>query len=285
MPALIQKQIQEKIVKPLEEIKDFLKEKKEIALVLGSGGARGLAHIGVINILKKNNIPIDLVIGTSIGALVGGLYCAGCIEEFIEKEKEITPRKLGRIFITRPTREGLTSGKKIDILLKNFLDNKKIEDLVIPLIIIATDLNTGKEVVITKGSLVEAIHASIAIPGLIAPVHHDHQLLVDGGIIDPIPINLARKLAKKAIIVDVIPELKEMRKRQNTNLILFDIIADTINIMEHKILKILPRKKEVLIKPDILDIGNLQYHRMKEAIKAGEKAALKALPKIKEILE
>lgn len=271
-------------------------KKKKIALVLGSGGARGFAHMGVINILEKEKIPIDIVVGTSIGALVGGIYCANRLPEFQQAMLEISPKQIFKLFIPKSSlkieiralfnlilkKHKLIKGKNIDSFLKYFIKNKKIENLNKKFEAIATDIVTGKEVVLNKGPLLKAIKASIAIPDLFDPVKYKDKLLIDGGVIDPIAIQVAKKYADIIIAVNVHPGIKKKGYRKTPAL--YEILIRSFSIMEERILELGSKEADIVISPDVTNIKLLDFHKAKRAISAGEKAAIKALPRIRKAI-
>ncbi len=186
----------------------------KLALVLGGGGARGLAHIGVIKVLEEYGIKVDLVVGTSMGAFVGGFYAAG----IKAKEMEDIALSVDKIMVAKMLAPGLsTSGfvdkERIRKYLKQFVGELNIEQLQIRFASVATDLITGEEVIIDKGSLVEAIMASIAIPALFQPVLHSNRYLIDGGLTNPLPVSAAQKLnAERIIAVNVAPNPDRIKK-------------------------------------------------------------------------
>ncbi len=260
--------------------------KKNLALVLSGGGARGFAHIGVLEVLEENKIPIDAIVGTSIGALVGGVYLAGAMNEFKETALQLKPEDLAKLLISKPRKEGLTEGIAISNVLKGIIKGKRIESLPIPFIAISADLKTGGTVPMDSGDLLTAIRASISIPGLFVPVHDKDFVLVDGSIVDPLPIDIGRKIAQRLIIVDVIPMSHHFEKERSREIV--EILEDSLSIIEEKMANLVYRKKkktEIIIKPDVSDIFLLQFHKAREAIEAGRKAAMRALPKIRELLK
>lgn len=161
---------------------------KRVALVLGSGGARGYAHIGVINELQARGYDIVGISGSSMGALVGGLQAAGKLDEFAEWAKSLTQRAILRLLDPKITAAGVLRAEKILDAVRDILGEVTIEDLPIPYTAVSTDLLTGKSVWLQRGPVDAAIRASIAIPGVIAPHVLDGRLLADGGILDPLPM-------------------------------------------------------------------------------------------------
>ncbi len=260
--------------------------KKNLALVLSGGSARGMAHIGVIEVLEEHKIPIEAIVGTSVGALIGGVYLSGALNELKNTLLKFTPADVARLFISKPKKEGLTDGFAVSTILKKMIRNKRIEDLPIPLLIVSADLRTGEGVVKDTGDLLTAIRASISIPGLFVPVHDKDLVLVDGSIVDPVPIDIGRKVANKLIVVDVVPTAHNFQREKEAEII--EIIEDSINLMEEKLAKMVHKKRkkeEVIIKPDVSSIYSLQFHKAKEAIEAGRNAAIKALPQIKRLIK
>ena len=177
---------------------------KNVALVLSSGGARGLAHIGAIEELESRGYTISSIAGCSMGALVGGVYAAGKLEEFREWMKTIDKKKMLELTDFSLSLNHLVKGKRIIDAIMEFVPDINIEDLPLPYCAVATDIKAGKEVVFTKGSLFEAIRASISIPSFYEPVQRDGMVLIDGGILNPIPLNRVKRHAGDIMVgVDV----------------------------------------------------------------------------------
>ena len=162
---------------------------KDIALVLSSGGARGLAHIGVIEELEAHGYRITSIAGCSMGALIGGVYAAGKLTEFREWMKTVDRKKMLELTDFSLSLNHLVKGKRIIEAIMEFVPDVPIEDLPIPYNAVATDLKNGREVVFSRGSLFEAIRASISLPSFYEPVERDEMILIDGGVINPIPLN------------------------------------------------------------------------------------------------
>ena len=166
----------------------MVEDKRTVSLVLGSGGARGLAHIGVIHWLEEHGFEVQSISGSSIGALVGGFYAAGKLDVYTDWVKALRRRDVLRLLDFAFSRSGLFSGDRIMQTLKELLGDAEIENLPIKFTAVATDLESDKEVWISSGSLFEAIRASISVPTIFTPVRSNGQLLVDGGLVNPIPI-------------------------------------------------------------------------------------------------
>lgn len=168
-------------------------KKKEVALVLSGGGARGIAHIGVIEELLDQGFAITSIAGTSMGSLVGAVYAMGKMEEFKEWLLTLDKMKVFKLVDFTFSSQGLIKGDKVFSEMKKFIEDTKIEELKIPYAAVATDLIKREEVTFTEGSVYEAIRASIAIPTLFTPVKKEKSLLVDGGVLNNIPINHVRR--------------------------------------------------------------------------------------------
>ncbi|MDH3309276.1 MAG: patatin-like phospholipase family protein [Gammaproteobacteria bacterium] len=162
-------------------------------LVLGGGGAAGLAHIGVLQEISKHDIPVKAVVGTSIGAEIGAFFASGMpIDELVTLATDFDWKQTLQLFVPDLPAGGLVSGKRIMDFLNTTMDSRNIEDLPVGFAAVTTDLVTGKEVILDRGRLVDAIRASISIPGLIAPYQVNQRWLIDGGVVNPVPVDVAR---------------------------------------------------------------------------------------------
>ncbi|MFQ6033511.1 MAG: patatin-like phospholipase family protein [Candidatus Bipolaricaulia bacterium] len=174
-------------------------------LVLSSGGARGAAHAGVLKVLEEHQIPIDIIVGTSMGAMVGGAYAAGVPIKKIEEEWLKTDLvRVAKSFMPTLSLRGWSSGNEVRRILQEIVGDKLVEELPIKFAAIAADIETGGEVIIQEGPLVDAMRASSSIPGVFVPVKYRRQFLVDGGIVNPLPVDVAHRLGAEIVIaVDV----------------------------------------------------------------------------------
>ncbi len=280
-----------------------------IGLVLGGGGARGAAHVGVLKVLEEMHIPVDVVVGTSRGSIVGGLYAAGLSPEQIEQELKAidwddlfqdAPARADRSFRRKQddksyaikAKVGVTAGKpniplayirgqKFDLVLNHLLqpvlDVRNFDRLPIPYRAVTADIETGKEVILGAGSLARAIRASMAVPAAFDPVEIDEHLLVDGGIADNVPVSVARAMgADVLIVVDVgsgLAKREEIRTAIDVTAQLASILV-TLNT-EAQLKSLGP--KDVLIRPQLGDIKSSDFERVGEAIPAGERSARQQL--------
>ncbi len=195
------------------------RQTRKIALVLGSGAARGLAHIGVLKALEEASVPIDLIVGCSMGAMIGGAYASGLSAEQIERIAcETNWLKVAQIlFPRRLQRNALLDGKRMQDFLVALLGDQKIEDLKIPFACVATDIWSGEEIVMQKGSVVRAIRASLSFPFLFTPVQMGDRYLVDGGVVNPLPVSVARRMGADFVIaVNVTPPINREAVRMNS---------------------------------------------------------------------
>ena len=177
---------------------------KNVALALSSGGARGLAHIGVIEELEAQGYKITSIAGCSMGALVGGVYAAGKLNEFREWMKTIDRKKMLSLIDFSLSLNHIVKGTRIIEAIMEFVPDVNIEDLPIPYCAVATDLKAGKEVLFNKGSLFQAIRASISLPSFYEPVQRDDMILIDGGVINPLPLNRVKRQAGDILVgIDV----------------------------------------------------------------------------------
>lgn len=182
-----------------------LRRKKKVGLALGSGAARGFASIGVLQALKEMDIYPDLIAGTSMGALVGAFHATGNLDTLEEVVLKTDWMKVTRFFtdIVFP-RNGLIDGRRIEKFIRKYTEEIDIEDTDIPFRAISTDINTGEEVVLSEGKLIEAVRASISIPGIFTPVHVNGRFLVDGALVNPVPVTVARNMGADIVVaVDV----------------------------------------------------------------------------------
>ena len=280
-------------------------QKKDIALALSSGGARGLAHIGVIEELESQGYRITSIAGCSMGALIGGVYAAGKLEEFREWMKTVDKKKMLELTDFSLSLNHIVKGTRIIKAIMEFVPDVLIEDLPIPYCAVATDWVSGREVVIDKGSLFEAIRASISLPSFYEPVRRDGMILIDGGVVNPIPINRVKRQEGDLLVgVDVSghdykaqwEKMNKLAERQKHDKslkakLLDMIIPDNIEFNYYTLLSrtssIMIRQNSLLMaqltKPDILiDIqmsryGSFDYDKSERLITIGRNKARKAL--------
>lgn len=293
-----------------------LHRKRKIGLILGSGSARGWSHIGVIQALEEAGIKPDIICGTSIGALVGAAYAAGEIEVF---RKWVLGLSISNVlsFMDIRLNGGVLKGEKLMNFFKSHFMDRNIEELKLPFGSVATSLTTGNEIWMREGSTIDAVRASIALPGLFTPVIYDQDILVDGGLVNPVPVSLARAMGADFLIAvdlnsDLIgrhfytpPEptfsfgsnaaewlrriqqnfgipgnLPEETTAQMKNPSLLDVIASSLNIMQAQITRsrMAGEPPHIIIAPQLAHLGLLDFHRAAEAIEEGRRAVEICLP-------
>ncbi|AIE59539.1 patatin-like phospholipase family protein [Bacillus methanolicus] len=251
----------------------------KIGLALGSGGARGFAHLGVIKVLKAEGIPIDFLAGSSMGAMVGCLYAAGLDIDRLYKLAGAFKRKYYLDF-TVP-KMGLIAGKRVKELVRIFTHGKNIEQLEIPVGVVATDLMTGEKVVFRQGPIADAVRASISIPGIFVPEKLNGRLLVDGGVVDRIPVSVVKEMGADLIIaVDV------SRVKTNSEITsIFDVIMQSVDIMQNELVMSREIASDVMIRPRVEMYSSQAFTNIDEIILIGEEEARKQIGKIKSIID
>ncbi len=263
---------------------------RKIGLALGCGAARGLAHIGVLEVLEEERIPIHFIAGTSIGSLIGGLYASGLgIKKLKEFAYDTDWKKVVILFAPSLSRSGLVSGKRIEKFLRGLVGNRNIEELPIPFACVATDILSGEEIIINRGDLVDGIRASISIQGILKPVVLDGRILVDGGTVNPVPVSLVSKMGADFIIAsNVLPlyskrpkEIKNPKIRSKVKIpTIFTIILQSASIMHQKMIRNSLLKADLSINSEVEDIKLLEFYRAEEIVEIGRKTARKVLSKI-----
>lgn len=252
-----------------------MEQTPKIALVLGAGSARGLAHIGVLQVLTENNIPFDLIVGSSMGALVGGLYACGT--DMVMLGKMIHSMDLRVFFDVRLPRMGFIAGKKMDSLLSLLTKKKNFDETLLPLHMVATDLITGDSVVLESGPVADAIRASISVPGVFSPVKKEEMVLVDGAVSNRLPVEVARNRgADMVIAVDVMFGGGKEINIRNT----LDVIITSLDIMQRAQFEQVKELSDVLIQPRVGRFSPRAFDRAAQIIALGRQAAEENLENI-----
>jgi len=185
--------------------------RRRIGVALGSGSARGLAHIGVMRAIVEAGIEVDVVAGTSMGAFVGAIFAAGKLDRLEAEFRGFDWGSIAALLDPVFPRSGLIDGRRIGDFMRSQVGIERVEDLPVPFRAIATDIGSGEAVAIGRGDLIEAVRASIAVPGIFTPVRSDGRILVDGGLVEPVPVSAARALGAELVIAvdlnhDIVPE-------------------------------------------------------------------------------
>ncbi|SEO57302.1 patatin-like phospholipase family protein [Propionispora vibrioides] len=251
----------------------------KVGLALGSGGLRGLAHVGVLRVLERENIPVDYIAGCSIGSMIGALYCAGQQPDTILKLARHLKRNYWLDFII--PKMGIVSGEKVLQVMRLLTQQKSFADLKTPLAVVATEINHGKEVVFTEGDLAKAVRASISVPGIFVPYQWDDMLLVDGAVLNPTPIDVVRKMGADIVIGVDLAYASTVSSITN----MFDVIIQSIDIMERELSKHRQPHCDVLIRPEISHISPSSFESIEECVALGEAAAELVVGEIRRLLE
>lgn len=283
-----------------------------IAVALGGGGARGLAHLGVLKVLEEAKVGIDCIAGTSFGALVGAMYALypdtrivhrkfqtfqqtpiyrhARFDRLVQRQEGENGRfwahwgkllKKQLVLNLAQSRMSLIGSRKVESFFKFFLGNHTFSELKIPFVAAAVDLISGKEILFTEGPLMSAVIASSAIPGILPPVFENDQILVDGVVLNPVPVRPARKLGADLVIaVDVGKKFSPQPKVSN----IIDIILRTHSITAYRANSLLVEEADVVIEPDVGQYHWADFNEHKNIIHAGEVAARRSLPGLLKIL-
>lgn len=251
----------------------------KIGLALGAGAARGLAHLGVLKALKNHGIKPDFIAGSSMGALIGCLYACGLEPDFLVQFAAELRTKTW-VDLTMP-RSGFISGKRVEALIKFLTKDGCFEDLTIPFAAVATDIERGTPVILQTGKLAPAVHASLSIPVIFKPVKLEHRLLVDGGVVDQVPVSVVNNMGAEIIIAVDVNRYVSYHPLKNV----FDIMFQALDIMAKQILNPNLQTADILIQPKVGHIGRAHFHRVEELAALGEQAAEAAMPSLKLLLE
>ena len=250
----------------------------KVAVVLGAGASKGFAHIGVLKVLESNKIPVHMIVGTSAGSFVGSLYAYG-FNAFELQKLSFALQKDDVVDLTIPD-NGFIKGEKLEGYINYILRNTPIEKLRIPFYAVATDIQTGKEVVFGSGNTGTAVRASCSIPGIFVPPVISGKMYVDGGVVSPVAVDAARRYGADIVIaVDISSDVGSAIPTGT-----IDTILQSIGIMYSKLSAIQLAKADVVIKPKVGYIVSSDFSKRHEAVLEGEKAAIEALPKILEIM-
>src|SRR5208337_4485720 len=262
----------EAVVQPLQQ------KPAKVAVVLGAGASRGFAHIGVLKVLESNNIPINLVVGTSAGSFVGSLYAFG-YNAFQLQMMAISMQKSDIVDLSIPD-NGFIKGELLEEYINKTVKNTPIEKLKTPFYAVATDIQDGQEIIFGSGNTGTAVRASCAIPGIFRPVRIGTRMYVDGGVVSPIAVDAARKMGADVVIaVDISSDIGNTLPEGT-----MDTILQSINIMYTRISYMQLSRADIVIRPKVGQIGSSDFDKRHDAILEGEKAALESLPRIREIL-
>ena len=249
-------------------------------MALGGGFSRGFAHLGVLQVLEQNRIPISYIAGTSVGSILGAAYASGTpLARIIATCRTIRFRDIAR---WRVSRLGLASNQRLGGLIEEVFESRRFEDLRIPMAVVATDLGNGEPVVFTHGNLCEAIRASCAFPGLFEPVEIGTRCLADGGLVAPVPTRAARDLGA-AHVLGVSVGVGDGARGAPTNI--FQVVCRAVNAAQKHQLEEWERHADLVLRPEVGALAWDDFDRADEAIAAGAAATLRALPRIRKLMD
>lgn len=286
---------------------------KKVGLVLGGGGARGLAHVGVIKVLSREKIPINYIAGSSMGALIGGIYAQTPDPDLLDtrvrsflkstrfkklgvnnfkKKNEKDPDDLLRQLTHKVKRQlvinlaanrlSVLKAERLQIAITSLLKNAMIEDCKIPYACVASDLRSGETVTFRKGPIRPAVEGSSAIPGFLPPVKYNGQILIDGGVSNNFPVDVVGHMGAKFVIA-IDASLNFDTKQEVDNVI--DLVIRSAQISVRHLDNHLMQHADFVIKPDTGDVHWSEFNRVDELIKKGENAAIEAVPRIRTLLK
>ncbi len=258
-----------------------------IGLALGAGGARGWAHLGVLQVLEEEGVHIDMIAGTSIGALVGSLYAhSASIDHTLSLVKSKLPSKLRvqrSIFDYTIPLHGIIRGTKLLRMIRNAVQNADFLDLQIPTSVVAVDYHTGEEVIIDSGSVAEAVRASISLPGIMNPAHFQGRWLLDGGLLNPVPVDVLLQKGADTVIAVCVERGKHRIASASDSKPpgLMSVLTRTMNIIHGQATRDFAQKADLVLYPDVEEYTWDAFHRVPALVEAGAEACRRHLPEIK----
>lgn len=287
-----------------------VKKEPGVALALGGGAARGWAHIGVLRALDEAGIEISMIAGTSIGALVGGCYLAGKLDELEEFARSLTRRRIFGLLDITFAANGLFGGMKLDARMQEHMNGLRIEDLPKPFVAVATEIRTGHEIWLSEGALIRAVRASYALPGVFAPVNCDGRILVDGALVNPVPVSVCRAYEQPLVIAvnlhydnfgrsavlkhsagelmiekNVNPRHAQITPPAQARLGVTGVMVEAFNIIQDRIsrARLAGDPPDMSLQPKLGHIGLSEFHRADEAIRLGYESTFARLEEVKRL--
>lgn len=271
-----------------------------LGLALGGGSARGFAHIGVLEVLRDEDVPVHAIAGTSIGSIIGGLAAAGTLDDHVERLLALNPTQLLGLASPTVSRQGLFHGRKGVKFLRELTGSLRIEDLATPFAAVATDADTGEEIHVVDGDLADAMRASFSIPGVFSPQRLGERWLVDGGVTAPVPVAAARALGADVVVsVNLInrnregdassPAPSETASAESARTdppSIATVLIKSFDWMQVTLaeLQLTQHPPEVAIEPRVGSYSLLDFRRGREMVESGREAARAALPAIRAVL-
>ncbi|MGI9356972.1 MAG: patatin-like phospholipase family protein [Rhizobiaceae bacterium] len=295
----------------LEPGHDTNGRERGLALALGGGVARGWSHIGVLHALDEAELPVKMIAGTSIGALVGACYLAGKLPELEDFARSLTPRRIIGFLDISLRGTGLISGYKLAERMGEHLSDIRLQELDRPMVCVATEISTGHEIWLRKGPMIDAIRASYALPGIFEPVTIGHRTLVDGALVNPVPVSVCRAFEVDAVVAvnlssdvygrgtvvhdfgsdetiakGLVRKGKFGKVRMGKALGLTNVMIEAFNIIQDRIARsrLAGDPPDISLRPAVGNIGLTEFHRANEAIELGYNAVQRELPRLKKLI-
>ena len=259
-------------------------KKKTLGLALGAGSTKGFAHIGVLQVLREQKIPIDMIAGSSMGAIIGAIHAVGG-DMYILQRYLHTISFRNYMDIANPFNGGLMRGNRLQELIKTFTHNKDFSQTEVPFVCVAVDVASGELVTFDSGKLHEAVRASMSMPAFFQPAHIDGKTYVDGGILDRVPVKALKERGMDYVIgVDVGYRGEEV---DTGAMNAYQLTSQTINIMQWEISKLSQKQADVMIVPPVRQFvkSYFQMDMLDRSIEEGRRATEEALPEIRALLE
>ncbi|MBX3570406.1 MAG: patatin-like phospholipase family protein [Rhizobiaceae bacterium] len=277
-----------------------------VSLALGGGAARGWAHIGVLRALDEAGVGIDMIAGTSIGALVGGCYLAGKLDELEAFARGLTKRRIFGLLDFRFGGSGLLSGMRLDARMQQHMAGLTFDDLPKPFVCVASELGTGHEIWLSAGSLTQAIRASYALPGVFEPVVCNKRVLVDGALVNPVPVSVCRAYEQRLVVavnlhydlfgraavikhnageLTLDHEIKEDGSKRESRLGITGVMVEAFNIIQDRIsrARLAGDPPDLSLQPKLGHIGLSEFHRADEAIRVGYETTMERLNELQRL--
>lgn len=279
------------------------RKEQGIGLALGGGAARGWAHIGVLRALDEAGIRIDMIAGTSIGALVGGCYLAGKLDQLEEFAVSLTKRRIFGLLDFRIGGAGLLGGMRLNDRMRAEMEGVRFEDLDRPFVCVASEIATGHEIWLSSGSLITAMRASYALPGVFEPVKCNSRVLVDGALVNPCPVSVCRAYEKRVVVavnlnhdlfgrsavikhrVDPEDDTDEAVRPRDSRLGITGVMVEAFNIIQDRIsrARMAGDPPDMMLSPVMGQIGLTDFHRAREAIDLGYEETMSRLSELQRL--
>jgi NTE family protein len=265
---------------PLEMPAPAAKKNLKLGLALGGGAARGFAHIGVLQVLEEEGIKPQMVVGTSAGSVVAAFYASGKTGQQLQWLADTMDESQFTDWANPFTGRGMLRGEALGKYINSQLNGMKIEDMKLPLGIVATDLRTGDGVLFRRGDVATAVRASSAVPSVFEPVRIAGKDYVDGGLVSPVPVRYAKQMGADLVLAIDISSRPEDAKTSD----MLKVLLQTFSIMGKSISQLELVQADVVVRPALPDIGSTEFSARKKSIEAGRAAMKQALPQLKALL-